>query len=94
MIPKIFNANGEGHTRYIIKAAFSQEQMAYITADRTPDGTAKGIYPSKNKKNIQNRSCTELAGTVAPFVCPKCQGEVGINGFIKNTCRIMTDTCA
>ncbi len=40
----------ENLARYIIRASFSQERMAYLPAHDTPDGTAKVIYASKDGK--------------------------------------------
>jgi hypothetical protein len=46
--------------RYIIRAAFSQERMAYITAGQTLDGIAKVIYQSKGKKTSKTFAIIKL----------------------------------
>ncbi len=43
--------------RYIIRAAFSQERMNYITAGQSSDGVAKVIYQSKNRNGSKNFRC-------------------------------------
>jgi len=40
----------ENLARYIVRAAFSQERMAYIATDQSPDSIAKAIYHSKDGK--------------------------------------------
>ena len=38
----------ENLAHYIIRAAFSQERMTYISKQQSPDGTPKVIYQSKD----------------------------------------------
>jgi hypothetical protein len=42
----------ENLARYIIRASFSQERMAYVAAQDSSDGLAKVIYNSKMVKNL------------------------------------------
>jgi hypothetical protein len=43
----------ENLARYIIRASFSQERMAYVAAQDTSDGIAKVIYLSKDAKTTK-----------------------------------------
>jgi len=43
----------ENLARYIIRASFSKERMAYVAAQDTPDGIAKVIYQSKDAKTTK-----------------------------------------
>ena len=59
----------ENLARYIIRASFSQEQMTYIPAHESSDGTAKVIYESKGgntKETFDALDWFRLGGTYHP----------------------------
>ncbi len=73
--------------RYVIRAAFSQERMTYITAGRTTDGIAKVIYQSKDKKTSKTFHALDWLAQLTTHIPDKREQTVRYYGYYSNKSR-------
>ncbi len=75
--------------KYIVRASFSQERMRYIPADKSPDGTAKVVYRSKDGKTEQTFDAIDWLARLAVHIPNKYEQLVRYLGFYSNKSRGM-----
>jgi len=73
--------------RYVIRAAFSQERMSYISADRAMDGIAKVIYQTKDRKTSQAFYALDWLAQLTTHIPDKREQTVRYYGYYSNKSR-------
>jgi hypothetical protein len=77
----------ENLARYIIRASFPQERMAYVAAQDTSDGIAKVIYLSKDAKTIKTFDALDWLAQLVTHIPNKGEQMVRYYGFYSNKSR-------
>ncbi len=77
----------ENLAHYIIRAAFSQERMTYITEDKSPDGIAKVIYQSKDCKTSKTFDALDWLAQLTTHIPGKNEQMVRYYGYYSNKSR-------
>jgi hypothetical protein len=77
----------ENLARYIIRASFSQERMAYIAADESADGTAKVIYESKDAKTSKTFDALDWLAQLLTHIPKESEQMVRYYGYYSNKSR-------
>jgi hypothetical protein len=79
----------ENLAHYIIRAAFSQERMTYITEDQSPDGIAKVIYQSRDCKTSKTFDALDWLAQLTTHIPSKNEQMVRYYGYYSNKSRGM-----
>ena len=79
----------EDLARYIVRACFSQERMAYIPAAGTADGQAKVIYSSKDRRESQTFNALDWLAQLVTHIPNKGEQMVRYYGYYSNKARGM-----
>jgi hypothetical protein len=77
----------ENLAHYVIRAAFSQERMNYITDDQSPDGIAKVIYQSKNGRTPKTFGALDWLAQLTTHIPGKNEQMVRYYGYYSNKSR-------
>jgi len=77
----------ENLARYIIRASFSQERMAYIPAYESNDGIAKVVYESKDGKTSKTLDALDWLAQLVTHIPNKSEQMVCYYGFYSNKSR-------
>jgi len=79
----------ENLAHYIIRAAFSQERMTYITEDKSPDGIAKVTYQSKDCKTSKTFDALDWLAQLTMHIPSKNEQMVRYYSYYSNKSRGM-----
>ena len=77
----------EDLARYLVRASFSKERMAYISADQSSDNIAKVIYRSKDGKSSKIFNALDWLAQLTTHIPNKREPLVRYYGFYSNRCR-------
>lgn len=77
----------ENLAHYVIRAAFSQERMSYITNDQSPDGIAKVIYQSKDGRTSKTFDAMDWLAQLTTHIPGKNEQMVRYYGYYSNKSR-------
>jgi hypothetical protein len=77
----------ENLAHYVIRAAFSQERMNYITDDQSPDGIAKVIYQSKDGRTSKTFGALDWLAQLTTHIPGKNEQMVRYYGYYSNKSR-------
>ncbi len=73
--------------KYIVRASFSQERMLYIPAEKSPVGTAKVVYRSKDGKTGQTFDALDWLARIVFHIPNKFEQLVRYLGAYSNYTR-------
>ncbi|MCP4707635.1 MAG: hypothetical protein GY869_03335 [Planctomycetes bacterium] len=79
----------ENLAHYVIRAAFSQERMSYITDDQSPDGIAKVIYQSNDGRTSKTFGALDWLAQLTTHIPGKNEQMVRYYGYYSNKSRGM-----
>ena len=79
----------ENLAHYIIRAAFSQERMTYVTEDQSPDGSPKVIYQSKDGRTSRTFDALDWLAQLTTHIPGKNEQMVRYYGYYSNKSRGM-----
>jgi len=74
---------------YVIRAAFSQERMSYITDDQSPEGIAKVTYQSKDGRTSKTFGAVDWLAQLTTHIPGKNEQMVRYYGYYSNKSRGM-----
>ncbi|MDP7078161.1 MAG: transposase [Desulfobacterales bacterium] len=72
---------------YIIRASFSQERMAYITANDLSDGISKVIYQSKDEISTKTFEALDWLAAMCSHVPNRGEQMARYYGYYSNVSR-------
>ena len=77
----------ENLARYIIRTSFSQERMAYITANDASDGISEIIYQSKDETSTKTFEALDRLAQLVTHIPNKGEQMARYCGFYSNKSR-------
>jgi hypothetical protein len=75
--------------KYIARSSFSRERMLYIPADKSPDGSAKVVYTSKDGRTEQTFDALDWLARIVVHIPNKYEQLVRYVGYYSNKSRGM-----
>ncbi len=75
--------------KYIVRASFSRERMLRISAEKSPDGSAKVVYTSKDGKTEQTFDALDWLARLVFHIPNKYEQLVRYVGYCSNKSRGM-----